>query len=167
MRQDAGYLKFLMIGKWHLGADRKDCWSLQRGFEHSCGCLSGAITYFEPGGDWGITEGNDPVATPDGWYATDALTHRAIDDINEAHESADRPFFLYLAYDAPHWPLNAKWGDYQKYRDRYRAGGMFSCGGSRQSRSKSGCSLTGRNRPRFLGRTGTRSATSSVRVWRR
>jgi len=117
----AGY-HTLMTGKWHLGADRRDCWPLVRGFERFYGCLSGAINYFKPGGDRGITEGNDPVATPDGWYATDAFTDRAIDYINEARESADRPFFLYLAYNAPHWPLNAKWEDYQKYRDRYRDG---------------------------------------------
>ena len=117
----AGY-HTLMSGKWHLGADRKDCWPLQRGFDRFYGCLSGAINYFKPGGDRGITEGNDPVATPDGWYATDAFTDRAINYIDEARESADQPFFLYLAYNAPHWPLNAKWEDYQKYRDRYQDG---------------------------------------------
>jgi len=119
---DAAGYHTLMTGKWHLGADRKDCWPLQRGFDRFYGCLSGAINYFRPGGDRGITEGNNPVATPDGWYATDAFTDRAIDYINEARELDDRPFFLYLAYNAPHWPLNAKWTDYLKYRDRYRDG---------------------------------------------
>ena len=84
--------------------------------------MSGAINYFKPGGDRGITEGNQPVSTSDGWYATDAFTDRAIEYIDEAPASADKPFFLYLAYNAPHWPLNAKWDDYQKYRDRYRDG---------------------------------------------
>ena len=119
--REAGY-QTLMTGKWHLGSDRKECWPLQRGFDRFYGCLSGAINYFQPGGNRGIHEGNQPVTTPAGWYATDAFTDRAIEYLQDARQSSEKPFFLYLAYNAPHWPLNAKWQDYLKYRERYDSG---------------------------------------------
>lgn len=112
----------LMTGKWHLGSDRKECWPLQRGFKKYYGCLSGAINYFQPGGDRGLTEGNDSIDPPIDFYATDTFTDKAIEYIDWANSSSDRPFFLYLAYNAPHWPLNAKWSDYQKYRGKYSDG---------------------------------------------
>ncbi|MCS7467666.1 sulfatase-like hydrolase/transferase [Stieleria sp. ICT_E10.1] len=112
----------LMTGKWHLGADRKECWPLQRGFDKYFGCISGAINYFKPGGDRGLTEGNEAIEVPEGFYATDTFTDKAIEYIDGATESGDAPFFLYLAYNAPHWPLNAKWEDYQKYRGKYKDG---------------------------------------------
>lgn len=117
----AGY-KTLMTGKWHLGGDRKECWPLQRGFDQYYGCLSGAINYFKPGGDRGLTEGNDAIAVPGDFYATDTFTDKAIEYIDAATKDNDDPFFLYLAYNAPHWPMNAKWEDYQKYRGKYKDG---------------------------------------------
>ncbi|TWT75423.1 arylsulfatase [Allorhodopirellula solitaria] len=117
----AGY-HTLMTGKWHLGAESRDCWPLQRGFDKYYGCISGAINYFKPGGDRAITEGNEPVATPQGWYATDAFTDKAIEYISEVNQVDEEPFFLYLAYNAPHWPLNAKVEDFEKYRGKYTAG---------------------------------------------
>ena len=117
----SGY-QTMMSGKWHLGMNRSECWPTRRGFEKFYGCLSGAINYFKPGGDRIITEGERPVETPDGFYATDAFTDKACQYITEASQTSDKPFFLYLAYNAPHWPLNAKWDDYQKYRGKYRDG---------------------------------------------
>ncbi len=119
--KSAGY-HTLMTGKWHLGADRQECWPLQRGFDKYYGCISGAINYFKPGGNRGISEGNDAVGTPEGWYATDAFTDKAIEYIGEATKSDNKPFFLYLAYNAPHWPLNAKVKDFEKYRGKYSEG---------------------------------------------
>ncbi|TWT54901.1 Arylsulfatase [Rubripirellula amarantea] len=119
--KSAGY-QTLMSGKWHLGIDREECWPLQRGFDKFYGCLSGAINYFKPGGNRGLTEGNDPVPVPEGFYATDTFTDKAIEYIDGAAQQDDKPFFLYLAYNAPHWPLNAKWEDYQKYRGKYKDG---------------------------------------------
>ncbi|MEM6364487.1 MAG: arylsulfatase, partial [Planctomycetota bacterium] len=115
----SGYQTF-MTGKWHLGNDRAECYPLQRGFDRYYGCLSGAINYFRPGGNRGLTDGNDSVSVPDDFYATDTFTQKAIEFLQQSE--SDRPFFLYLAYNAPHWPLNAKWVDYQKYRGRYRGG---------------------------------------------
>ena len=112
----------LMTGKWHLGMEQRECWPLQRGFDKYYGCLSGAINYFKPGGDRGLTEGNEAIEVPEGFYATDTFTDKAIQYIDEVSKDDDDPFFLYLAYNAPHWPLNAKWDDYQKYRGKYKDG---------------------------------------------
>ncbi|MCO8122137.1 arylsulfatase [Stieleria sp. TO1_6] len=119
--KSAGY-QTLMTGKWHLGAENKACWPLQRGFDRYYGCISGAINYFKPGGDRGLTEGEQATEVPDDFYATDTFTDKAIGYIDEAVQQEDQPFFLYLAYNAPHWPLNAKWEDFQKYRGKYQGG---------------------------------------------
>lgn len=115
-----GY-RTLMTGKWHLGYHRRSTWPLQRGFDLYYGCISGACNYFKPGGDRGITAGNSAVEVGDDFYATDTFTDKACQFITES-TNQERPFFLYLAYNAPHWPLNAKWDDYQKYRGKYRDG---------------------------------------------
>lgn len=112
----------MMTGKWHLGyADQRN-WPLQRGFDQFYGGITGAFNYFKPGGDRIISEGNTPVTTPDDWYATDAFTDKGIEYIQAARSKDDAPFFLYLAYNSPHWPLNAKWEDFQKYRGKYTGG---------------------------------------------
>lgn len=112
----------LMTGKWHLGIQRQSTWPLQRGFDRFFGGLSGAFNYFKPGGSRGMTLGNDSVETGNDFYATDTFTDVACDYISDACQNDDRPFFLYLAYNSPHWPLNAKWKDYQKYKGNYRDG---------------------------------------------
>lgn len=112
----------LMAGKWHVGMHRKSSWPLQRGFDRYYGCLSGACNYFRPGGDRGITMGNEPIATGENFYATDTFTDYACKFIEESVKSDDRPFFLYLAYNAPHWPLNSKWEEFNKYKGKYGDG---------------------------------------------
>ncbi|QDT06503.1 Arylsulfatase [Rubripirellula lacrimiformis] len=113
----------MMTGKWHLGIENKSEWPLQRGFDRFYGGLSGAFNYFQPGGDRGIMEGNEAVTTDKDFYATDTFTDKACQYISEAVEAdGDQPFFLYLAYNAPHWPLNAKLEDFQKYKGKYTGG---------------------------------------------
>ncbi|MGB7345941.1 MAG: arylsulfatase [Pirellulaceae bacterium] len=112
----------MMTGKWHLGSADESVWPLQRGFDKFYGGLSGAFNYFKPGGDRGLTLGNKSVDPPANFYATDDFTDVACEYISEATEQDDQPFFLYLAYNSPHWPLNAKWDDYQKYRGKYTDG---------------------------------------------
>ncbi|MEN1679963.1 MAG: arylsulfatase [Planctomycetota bacterium] len=119
--RSAGY-HTLMTGKWHLGFNDRETWPTQRGFDEFYGCLAGAVNYFKPGGGRFIYRDDEVVKTPKDWYATDAFTDEAIRYIDGAKAAEDKPFFLYLAYNAPHWPLNAKWEDYQKYRGRYREG---------------------------------------------
>lgn len=126
--KSAGYATF-MTGKWHLsGSDQAD-WPLQRGFDRYYGCLSGASHYFAPY-DWRIMyDGNTPDPHPKSttdrrFYTTDAFTDHAIRFIDE-HKSGDDkddPFFLYLAYTAPHWPLHAPDEELAKYRGKYDIG---------------------------------------------
>lgn len=116
--KEAGY-HTLMTGKWHLGMRSKETWPLQRGFDKYFGGLSGAFNYFKPGGDRGLTRDNKTVDPPEEFYATDDFTDVACDYISKVTQQDDKPFFLYLAYNAPHWPLNAKWKDFKKYRGKY------------------------------------------------
>lgn len=118
----AGY-HTLMTGKWHLGMSDRSNWPRQRGFDRYFGCLSGAINYFKPGGNRGLTLDNTPVEPSEDFYATDTFTDYACRFIGESLEEDDeRPFFLYLAYNAPHWPLNSKWKEFLKYKGKYRDG---------------------------------------------
>ena len=120
----AGYAT-LMSGKWHLGLRDKSYWPLQRGFEKYYGCLKGASRYFHPDE---ITRQNEFVESRESttdrpYYTTDAFTDHAIEFIEEETASeTKRPFFLYLAYNAPHWPLQAHEEDIDKYRDTYSIG---------------------------------------------
>ena len=118
----AGY-HTLMTGKWHVGYHRRETWPLQRGFDRFYGILSGACDYFRPSGQRGLTNGNDPVEPGVDFYCTDTFTDRACAFIDQARASdSEKPFFLYLAYNAPHWPLEAKPQDLAKYEGKYRAG---------------------------------------------
>lgn len=119
--KSAGY-DTLMTGKWHLGLESKNTWPRQRGFDRFYGGLSGAFNYMKPGGDRKMTRGNDPVETDESFYATDTFTDEACQFITEATEKDDSPFFLYLAYNAPHWPLQPKWDEFQKYKGKYADG---------------------------------------------
>ncbi|MFC6101201.1 arylsulfatase [Olivibacter domesticus] len=119
----AGYTT-LMAGKWHLGMEQKTQWPLQRGFDRFYGILDGASNYFQPAPPRGITLNNENISTQDPhYYTTDAFTDHAIQFIDENHQQkSGQPFFLYLAYNAPHWPLQAPKEVIDKYRNRYREG---------------------------------------------
>jgi len=121
----AGYAT-LMAGKWHLGHNAEDRWPLQRGFEKYFGCIAGATRFFHPQHPRGMTLMNENVepesTTDEAFYTTDAFTDYAIRFLKEEQSGRKRPSFLYLAYTAPHWPLQAFEDDIAKYRGKYRAG---------------------------------------------
>jgi arylsulfatase A-like enzyme len=123
----AGY-STLMTGKWHLGQSTPDRLPLQRGFDKYYGTYSGATLYFTPKEPRIISIGNEPdtelkSTTDRPYYTTDAFTDHAIRFLGEeAGEGAKKPFFLYLAYTAPHWPMQAHEEDIAKYRGKYKAG---------------------------------------------
>ena len=125
--QGAGYAT-LMAGKWHLGNNATNRWPLQRGFEKYFGCISGATRFFYPEDPRGMTFGNKKIKNPksttdEAFYTTDAFTDYGMRFIREhREESKAKPFFLYLAYTAPHWPLQAFEDDIAKYRGKYRTG---------------------------------------------
>ncbi|GAB4107886.1 arylsulfatase [Echinicola sediminis] len=120
--KDNGY-QTLMAGKWHLGMSEESMWPLQRGFDKFYGILAGASNYFEPKFPRGITEQNDTVSIKDGnFYTTDAFTDKAMEFIAKSQTKSEAPFFLYLAYTSPHWPIQAPKEDIDKYRERYLEG---------------------------------------------
>jgi arylsulfatase len=116
----AGYHTY-MAGKWHLGMHGEEKWPLQRGFEKYYGILAGAASYKKPQGGRGLWYNNTklpPPAAP--YYTTDAFTDSAIAFVNAQQDS--KPFFLYLAFNAPHWPLQAKEADIKKFEGAYLKG---------------------------------------------
>lgn len=118
--KEAGYHTY-MTGKWHVGMHGKEKWPLQRGFEHFYGILAGASSYLKPQGGRGLTLDNTNLPAPQSpYYTTDAFTDYAIRFIDE--QTDDNPFFLYLAYNAPHWPLHTKDKDLEKFAGKYDKG---------------------------------------------
>lgn len=116
----AGY-HALMVGKWHVGEDRPH-WPTDRGFEHYFGLISGASNYWKLDDGRKMALDGEPF-TPhsDKFYMTDAFTDHAVKLIGDYSQKPD-PFFMYLAYTAPHWPLHAWPEDIAKYRGKYMKG---------------------------------------------
>ena len=114
----AGYRSFIS-GKWHLGTDDPT----QHGFEEFYGTLVSAKRFFDPDHLIRLPEGREARKYPEGeFYATDAVTDHAIDFLNIARETPEKPWFLYLAYNAPHFPLHAPKEDIAKYANHYQGG---------------------------------------------
>ena len=126
--RDAGY-RTLMVGKWHAGQT-----PYQRGFDRYYGLTDGCCNFWNPGharpGEpepakkkvrrWAIDDEEFKPYTPKDtdFYTTDAFTDHALDYLEEYREE-DKPFFLYVAYTAPHYPLHVSKEDVAKYRGRY------------------------------------------------
>lgn len=108
-----GYENRAIIGKWHLGHTYKEHYPMSRGFTHFYGCLNGAVDYFTHEREGELDWHNDWEPCYDKGYATDILTDEAVRCINEYKENG--PFFMYLAYNAPHTPLAAKEEDMKLY----------------------------------------------------
>jgi len=114
----AGYQTF-MAGKWHVGALPGQR-PLDRGFDRFFGIHGGAGAYFKPAPN-SLHLNRDPVVDlPKDFYSTDYYARYAARFIEESDRQ--RPFFLYLAFTAPHWPLEAWPEDIERYRGRYRIG---------------------------------------------
>lgn len=113
----AGYTT-LMVGKWHVGAERGQ-WPCDRGFDESYALLGGAANYFQPKAF--LRNDREVRAGGDGYYVTDDLSAQAAGMIGK-HGRSGRPFFLYLAFTAPHFPIQAPAEDIARHRGRYRLG---------------------------------------------
>ena len=114
----AGYHTY-MTGKWHLGYDEGQR-PLQRGFERYYGIISGADSYWKPST---LREGDTHISReelPKDFYATDAFTTKAIEFIKQGNR--EKPFFLYLAYNAVHAPFHAPDSEIAKHKGKYDAG---------------------------------------------
>lgn len=114
----AGYRSFIS-GKWHLGTDDPT----QHGFEEFYGTLVSAKRFFDPDHLLRLPSGNPTRNYATGaYYATDAVTDHALDFLSLARQTPTQPWFLYLAYNAPHFPLQAPSAEIAKYADRYHGG---------------------------------------------
>ncbi len=114
----AGYRSFIS-GKWHLGTEDPT----QHGFEEFYGTLVSAKRFFDPEHLIRLPKDREKITYPDGeFYATDAVTDHALQFLGQARETPEKPWFLYLAYHAPHFPLHAFPEDIAEYADRYQTG---------------------------------------------
>ena len=116
----AGYAT-AMIGKWHVTpADMKKQhnWPVKRGFDYSYSTIVGAGNFFNP--HWLVRNG-ERIEPEGDYYYTDALSAEAVKYI-EGRKDAAQPFFMYLAYTAPHWPMHAREKDIAKYKGKYAKG---------------------------------------------
>ena len=115
--RSAGYATFA-VGKWHLDGNPVD-----RGFDRYFGHLSGASDYFKGHASHHLDAQPFRPAADGKFYTTDDNADYAIRFISDARrQQPDRPFFLYLAFNAPHSPLQAWPDDIRKYRGKYLAG---------------------------------------------
>lgn len=120
-----GYRSYLS-GKWHMAGDihqPTDAWPTRRGFDEFFGTLEGAGSFFQPR-TLTRNETNVEHETLDpSFYYTDAISDNAVGYLQQhATEHAESPFFMYVAYTAPHWPLHALEEDVAKYLGRFDAG---------------------------------------------
>jgi arylsulfatase A-like enzyme len=114
----AGYRTFLS-GKWHVGTNDPTA----RGFEEYFGTLTSAQSFWDPAQYLRLPAGRKArTYAPGTFYGTDALTDHALDFLTQARNTPADPWFLYLAYNAPHFPLQARSEDIAKYAKRYAAG---------------------------------------------
>jgi len=120
--KESGY-QTIMAGKWHVGDDREH-WPDKRGFDQFFGIPQGGGLYFYPSKfiDRPIYR-NDELVTPDSstFYTTDDFTDEAVKFLSDS-EKSEAPFFMYLAYIAPHFPLQAWPEDIAKYEAKYMVG---------------------------------------------
>ena len=132
----AGY-HTMMVGKWHLAHmyfdgkkqlnfesgepywENKADWPRQRGFDEYYGTIHGVSSYYDP---FSLVRDNTPIrAAGTNFYYTDAITTHAVADIQRQGDGP-QPFFMYVAYTAPHWPLQAPEADIARFRPVYLAG---------------------------------------------
>jgi len=110
----AGYRSY-HSGKWHIDGDPR-----AEGFQRSLQVEGGQNDYFDPAG---ITVDGKPLEAGEGLYVTTAIGEHAIACLQDhAAHHAGTPFFSYVAFTSPHFPLHAPQELIAAYKDRYRAG---------------------------------------------
>ena len=117
-----------MSGKWHVGGtigeENFDSFSnpiipTTRGFDYFFGTLSGGGNYYNPKT---LMNGESFIENRgDDFYYTDEITNHAVKMISESCKDS-KPFFSYIAYTAPHWPLHARENDIANYENEYLIG---------------------------------------------
>lgn len=127
----AGYRSYA-VGKWHVtrhaGAEGpKHNWPLQRGFDRFYGTIHGAGSFYDPSSlvrdDTMISPYADAEYKPKSYYYTDAIADHAVKYVGDHQKNhGDKPFFLYIAFTAAHWPMHALPEDIAKYQGMYDKG---------------------------------------------
>ena len=128
-----------MVGKWHLALTQErdqhlawlanqvqydqfaplDQYPTALGFDDYYGNIWGVVNYFDP---FSLVNGTEPVRTvPEDYYITDAISDTAV-AYARRYSRDDRPFFLYVAHTAPHWPLHAPEEAVEEYEGMYDEG---------------------------------------------
>src|SRR3954469_2635655 len=138
--RDAGYHTG-MAGKWHLshltiseGGPRtkkllnfeeegdvspsKSSWPVNRGFEEHVGTIAGVESYYDP---YSLVKNEETIRPGKGFYYTDFINENAVRMIDRFADDG-KPFFLYVAETAPHWPMQAREADVAPYADTYKVG---------------------------------------------
>jgi len=122
----AGGYNTYMAGKWHVGTAPEN-WPVKRGFDHYFGLIDGASSYFTPTMPYRpnqkltIALDDKPFTPGPGWYSTNAYADYAVKYIKQ-NKGTGKPFFLYMAFTSPHWPLQALPEDIAKYKGKFMAG---------------------------------------------
>ncbi|MBM89170.1 MAG: arylsulfatase [Gammaproteobacteria bacterium] len=120
---NAGFNTF-MTGKWHLGSQTLPS---DRGFDRTFILQQGAGSHFDNTGYASARpivdyfRNGEAVELPEDFYSSDAYTNEMIKYIEEGRAS-NQPFFGYLAFSAPHFPLHAPANLIDKYIERYMVG---------------------------------------------
>ncbi|MGQ8336893.1 arylsulfatase [Sunxiuqinia sp. A32] len=124
--KEAGYYT-AASGKWHVGEERPH-WPVDRGFDNYFGLISGAANYFDISktktsnvSRHFAIDSTEYIPNSDDFYMTNAITENAIKYLKVAEEK-EQPFFMYLAYTAPHWPLHALQEDIDRFRGKFMKG---------------------------------------------
>ncbi|MDO8863939.1 sulfatase-like hydrolase/transferase [Haliea sp. E1-2-M8] len=126
LMRDGGYYTF-MAGKWHLGMEPSQG-PQARGFIDSFAMLPGAGGHYDQTGInpklpvIPYSENGRAVTLPKDFYSTSYYTDRAIEYIDKSLQAPEQPFFGYVAYTAPHWPLQVDSRYSDKYRGKYSKG---------------------------------------------
>ncbi|WP_199435303.1 arylsulfatase [Qaidamihabitans albus] len=121
-----GYTTYLS-GKWHVSHEKHRpsvAWPTRRGFQHFYGTLDGGGNYYAPKGLCrGERDVSHEAAEDPDFYYTDAITDAAVGYVRDHRARyGDRPFFCYVAYTAPHFPLHARDEDIARHAGNYREG---------------------------------------------
>ncbi len=122
--RSAGYATY-MSGKWHVTPERgpdlkpgqKYNWPVNRGFDRFFGTIHGAGSLWDPNS---LARGLQLIAPGKDFYYTDAIADNAVQFITE--HNSEKPFFMYVAFTCPHWPMHAREKDIAKYKGRYAEG---------------------------------------------
>jgi arylsulfatase B len=111
--ETAGYQRRGAVGKWHLGHYKKELLPLNRGFTSFYGHYNGAFDYFTHTREGELDWHRNYETSHDEGYSTDLIGREAAIFIDNSH--VDKPFFLYVPFNAPHDPMQAKPEDLATY----------------------------------------------------